>query len=52
MATEHFTVQLLLEHSKAGRVVGPKGTMIQALKVADIYIYTNMHSNIYIHSHI
>lgn len=31
--TEHFVVQCLLEHSKAGRVVGTKGATIQGLKI-------------------
>mmetsp|Transcript_23863 Transcript_23863/g.22960 ORF Transcript_23863/g.22960 Transcript_23863/m.22960 type:complete len:158 (+) Transcript_23863:75-548(+) len=31
--SEHFSVQMLLEHGKAGRVVGQKGAKIQSLKI-------------------
>lgn len=31
--TDNFSIQLLLEHTKAGRVVGQKGAMIQTLKL-------------------
>lgn len=30
--TENFTFHVMIEHAKAGRVVGPKGSNIQALK--------------------
>jgi hypothetical protein len=29
---EHFSVNILLENSKAGRVIGTKGTTIQGIK--------------------